>query len=302
MTEPFRVRRATPDDSRAAFDVFIASVQDLARRLNNPWDVDPEVQWRKTTYLYERLASHAAEWWIAEDSETREPIGYARSIERGGLFELSEFFVRPDRQAVGVGAALLDRAFPAGRGEVRVIIATPDVRAQARYYRAGTAARLPIVALEGAPRADAPGPEPRLETVRVEPSGSEIDELRRIETAVLEFDRGDELRWLAERREGYLYRRNGAAIGFAFVGLEGTGPIASLDPADQPAILAHVEGRAAALGRSEVSFECPMTNEVAIRHLLDRGFRMDPFYTFLMASRSFGQLDRYIGFSPPFVL
>jgi hypothetical protein len=29
---------------------------------------------------------------------------------------------------------------------------------------------------------------------------------------------------------------------------------------------------------------------------------MDPFYTFLMSSRSFGQFDRYIGFGPPFVL
>jgi hypothetical protein len=45
-----------------------------------------------------------------------------------------------------------------------------------------------------------------------------------------------------------------------------------------------------------------MVNGEAIGHLLERGFRMDPFYTFLMSSRPFGQFDRYIGFSPPFVL
>ena len=32
------------------------------------------------------------------------------------------------------------------------------------------------------------------------------------------------------------------------------------------------------------------------------GLRFDPFYTFLMSSRPFGRFDRFIGFSPPFVL
>ena len=45
-----------------------------------------------------------------------------------------------------------------------------------------------------------------------------------------------------------------------------------------------------------------MINEVAMRHLLGRGFRMDGFYTFLMSSRPFGSFDRYICMSPPFVL
>jgi hypothetical protein len=123
-----------------------------------------------------------------------------------------------------------------------------------------------------------------------------------MEHQVLEFDRGDELDWLAGIREGYLYRRAGRPIGFAFVSPEGTGPIVALDTADQLAILAHVEGRAAELGIEELSFEVPMVNEVAVRHLLDRGLRFDPFYTFLMSSRPFGRFDRYIGFSPPFVL
>ena len=115
MTEPsptFRLRRATADDSRAAFDVFLPSIRDLADRLNSPWEVEHEAQWRRMQYLFDHLAAHSAEWWIAEDAATGEPIGYARSIERGGLFELSEFFVHPGRQQAGVGAALLEHAFP----------------------------------------------------------------------------------------------------------------------------------------------------------------------------------------------
>ena len=296
----FRLRRATADDSRAVFDVFLPSIRDLSQRLNAPWEVDAEAQWRRMAYLFDHLAAHTAEWWIAEDVATGAVIGYARSVERGGLFELSEFFVHPERQQAGVGAALLERAFPPDRGEVRTIIATPDVRAQARYYRAGTVARFPIVALDGPPR---PAPTaPHLEAIRLAPGDVELDEARRIEVAVLEFDRGDELDWLAERREGYLYRSGGRPIGFAFVGREGIGPIATLEPADQRAILAHVEDRAAALGLAEITFETPMVNGEAIGHLLDRGFRMDSFYTFLMSSRPFGRFDRYIGFSPPFVL
>jgi hypothetical protein len=39
-----------------------------------------------------------------------------------------------------------------------------------------------------------------------------------------------------------------------------------------------------------------------MRHLLDRGFRMDTFFTFFLSSRPFGRFDRFIGFAPPFVL
>ena len=300
MTEPFEIRRATADDSRRAFDVFLASARDLTARQNVPWDPEPEKQWARMRYLFDHLAAHAAEWWIAEDPATGDALGYARSVERGGLFELAEFFVHPERQSAGVGGALLDRAFPIGRGEVRAIIATTDLRAQARYYRSGCAARFPIAGMLGAPRTIAV--EPDVEAVRLAPTDPDLETVREIECEVLEFDRGDELDWLAERREGYLYRRAGRPIGFAFVSERGCGPIAALDPGDQPALLAHVESRAAELGVDELSLEVPMVNEVAVRHLLDRGFRFDPFYTFLMSSRPFGQFDRYIGFSPPFVL
>jgi GNAT superfamily N-acetyltransferase len=300
MTEPFEIRRATADDSRRAFDVFLASARDLSARQNHPWDPEPETQWTRMRYLFDHLAAHAAEWWIAEEPATGQAIGYARSVERGGLFELAEFFVHPGRQSAGVGGALLDRAFPFGRGEVRAIIATTDLRAQARYYRSGCSARFPIAGMLGAPHAVAP--DPGVEAVPLRPGGSDLETVRDIEREVLEFDRGDELEWLAELREGYLYRRAGRPIGFAFLSPAGSGPIAALDEAEQPAILAHVETRAAELGIDELGLELPMVNEVAVRHLLDRGFRFDPFYTFLMSSRPFGQFDRYIGFSPPFVL
>lgn len=132
--------------------------------------------------------------------------------------------------------------------------------------------------------------------------GGQIRVLDEIEAAVLEFPRGNDFGWLLETRQGYLYRREGRPIGYGFVGQADSGPIAALEPGDQVPILSHLEARAAELGRDSLAFEVPMPNEVAMRHLLSRGFRIDPFYTFLMSSRPFGRFDRFVGFSPPFTL
>ncbi len=300
MTDPeLTIRAATPDDSRACYDVFLPAIRELTARQGSPWEPDAEELWPKLQPMFDHLARHAAEWWVAEGGDGR-VAGYARSVERGGLFELSEFFVHPERQSAGVGKRLLDLAFPLGRGEVRAIIATSDVRALRRYHAAGTFARFPICALQGPPSTSVQADED-MDVVRA--GTDEIPALRRIEADVLEFERGPEdFAWLLGDREGWLYRRDGRDVGFAFVGERGTGPIATLDPVDQVPILSHIEGRAAALGRTEVGFEVPMVNEVAMTHLLDRGFRMDTFFTFLLSSRPFGRFDRFIGFAPPFVL
>jgi GNAT superfamily N-acetyltransferase len=303
MTSTPRIvlRRGTIDDNRRCHDLLMEAVIDLTARQGAPWEADANEMWPRFEPMYRLLAEHAAEWWLAEEDASGELVGYARSVERGGLFELSELFVRPARQSAGVGRQLLERAFPLDRGEVRVIIATTDVRALSRYYGSGTVARFPIVTLSRAPLAVDGNAGGGLEVVRA--SAADGAALAAIERGVIEFDRGAaEFTWLTKQREGYLYRRDGEPVGFGFVGVGGAGPIAALDPADQPAILDHLEGRAAAIGRDEVGFEVPMVNEVAMRHLLGRGYRMDTFLTLLLSSRPFGQFDRFIGFGPPIVL
>jgi GNAT superfamily N-acetyltransferase len=304
MTDPaFHIRPGTLQDTRAAFDVFVPTVRDLSIRQGAPWEANPEEMWPRMEPIMTMLAELAAEWWVAEDDDSGEMIGYARSVERGGLFELSEFFVLPSRQAAGLGAELLRRTFPLGRGEVRAIIATTDLRAQVRYYRAGTAARFPIFSLIGTPGAalDGVAADQGVEAQRA--TEADIPALAELERAALGFDRGDEFRWLLEHREGYVYRRDGEMVGSAFLGERGgVGPVSAADPSHTPGILDHLERRAVEREMAEMSLDVPGPNEVAIRHLLDRRFRLDPFMTFLMSSRPFGQFDRFIGFAPPFVL
>jgi GNAT superfamily N-acetyltransferase len=284
----------------ACHELMWASVTDLGTRQGTPLEGSATDWWPSSEPVHRLLAQIAAEWWIAEETGSGRLVGFARSIERDGLFELTEFFVRPDVQSRGVGKALLERAFPAGRGTVRSIVATSDVRAQARYYAAGTVARFPLFTLAGAPG----DPEPMGE-VTAEPIDGEqaIQAQREIELTVLGHRRSDdEIRWLRDRRQGHLYRRGDRLIGFSFLGRDGSGPMAVLEPSDLPAILLHVEGLARTIGLERLELQVPAPNDVAIRHLMGRRYRFDSWINILMSDRPFGQFDRFIPFSPPLFL
>ena len=295
---PLAYRRASPDDAAACHDLMWESVTDLGRRQGTPLEGTAEEWWRSSEPLHRLLARIAAEWWIAEEVGSGRLVGFARSIEREGLLELTEFFVRPDQQARGVGRTLLGRAFPAGRAALRSIIATLDVRAQARYYAAGTVARFPLYTMTGAP--GEPGAIGDLVPTAID---GDIEAQRVIELTVLGHRRSDEeLRWLLERRRGYLHRLDGRPVGFSFIGMDGAGPMAALDPSHLPAMLLHAEGVARSLGLERLELQLPAPNAVAIRHLTGRGFRFDGWINLLMSERSFGQFDRFIPFGPPMFL
>lgn len=298
--EQIRYRRASPDDNRACHDLMWASVVDLGRRNGSPLQGTADDWWRSGESLHGLVAQLAAEWWLAEEAGSGRLVGFARTLEREGLVELTEFFVLPDAQGKGVGRALLDRAFPDRRGAVRSIVATSDVRAQARYYAAGTVARFPIYTLSAATAETEPASD--IAAIAIN-SGHTIEDQRAIERQVLGHRRSDtEMRWLLEHRRAHIYRRDGDTIGFSFVGTDGIGPIAALAPSDLPAILLHVEGLAHSLGIERLEFQVPAPNEVAIRHLMRRGYRFDSWINFLMSDRPFGQFDRFLPFSPPLFL
>jgi GNAT superfamily N-acetyltransferase len=294
-------RRGTADDIEPCHTLLWETVTDLGRRQATPLEGTAEDWWESGGPFQRFLAVHAAEWWVAEDPVSGQLIGYARSIERGGLFELTEFFVRPGQQSRGLGEELLTRAFPLGRGDIRAIIATGSPSALARYYQADTVIRFPILTFARPPEpVDA---SPRLVPARLARDQEAIDVVGRLERAILGFERTDgEARLLLDEREGYAFRRGGEVAGYAFVGPGGAGPIGALDPADLPDMLGHVEIRAAAIGVEKLELEVPSPNAHAIHYLLGRGFRMEPWINYMLSNRPFGQFDRFIGFSPPLFL
>lgn len=293
----YNIRRGTAADVRAAFDVSMLAVKDLFVRQGIEWSLEPESFWKVLEPYLVHLSRHAAEWWVAEDRATGELIGYSRSVQRDGLFELSELFVRPDRQSAGLGKVLLEKAFPPGRGEVRVIIATNDRRGLARYYGAGTVARFAMFSVTGQPHAAEAG---TLDVVAACPA--DIEELAAIERAVVGYARCADYPWLLEHREVYRYRRAGRTVGFGCFSETGQGPIVTLEPDDQPAILLHLESLAADRGMEELSFEVPSVNAVVMHHLLERRYKIDLSSNLLMSSKDFGRFDRFVAFSPAIVL
>jgi GNAT superfamily N-acetyltransferase len=294
-------RRGSPADSRLLFDIFEAAIDDLGVRMQangNSTAGDPAA-WERRRPLYEHLAETVDHLWIAEDDGR--PIGYARSILRDGVRELTELFVRPDRQSNGVGRELLERAFPAEGARHRTLLATLDVRAVARYVRSGLEGRVPIFSVSRVPEPVAVDSDLRAEPLVAD--AATLDRLAEIDRALLGYRRDVDHRWFASQRRGQVYRRGGAivAYGYAPVADGWGGPYAALEPSDLPRLLADAETAAHRAGHREVAFDVALINRAALDHLLGRGYRVQPFPMILFSDAELGQLDRYVLFSPAFL-
>jgi len=130
----------------------------------------------------------------------------------------------------------------------------------------------------------------------------DVEALDAIEREVVGHSRAHEYGWLFEEREAFLHRRGGTIVGFGFLGNTGQGPVAALEPALQRSILLHLEGRAHERGIKLISFVVPALNEVAVRHLSSRGYRIEPPLNLFMSNESFGSFDRFISYAPPIIL
>jgi len=284
------------------FDVFLESILDLGRRTGSmpiTGGDDPRViprLWETREPLFDHLARNADQFWLAE--RQGRVVGYARSIVRDGLRQLTEFFVLPGEQSAGVGRELMGRAFPADPGRRRAIVASIDARAQARYLKAGLFPHFPIFYFSR-PAQDEPHASD-LAFEAVTSSRVVLEALRALDRAVLDVQRDEEHEWLLANRDGYLYRRRGRVVGYGYLG-PSSGPFALVDPRDWAAVLAHAEAEAAR-GGGAFGVEVPMVNRDAVRFLLGRGFRVDSFFSLFMADRPFGRFENYLFTSPPFFL
>jgi GNAT superfamily N-acetyltransferase len=294
-------RPGTLADVPAIYRVFNESITDLSVRINAQADntAGDFSAWERRRPLFEHLTHTAAHFWLAEAEG--EVIGYARSIQRGPLLELTEFFVVPGKQSGGVGKAMLARAFPADQpgASERAIIATIDARAQAQYLRAGVYPRFPIY-----PFSRAPEPVTVPDALTYQPLGEVADPLALVgalDETVLGHRRDLDQAWLQTTRQGYAYWRDGRPVGYGYLG-KFMGPFALLDPADFPAVLAHAEATWHAQGHARIDIELPLINQAAVDYLLRRGYRMDSFFAFFMTNVPFGKFEHYICTSPLFFI
>ena len=293
-------RPAVPDDSPALFRIFVGAVDDLGRRLgvetfSGGLPPVPEELWPERRPLFDHLARTAAYAWVAEEDGSA--VGYARSIVRDGTIELTEFFVLPGRQSGGLGRELMARAFPDDGCRHRSIIATPDLRALARYLRAGLAARFPIYGFSRDARA-LPLP-PGVTAHPMDDSAETLETLASIDQANLGFRRDVDHQWLRTVREGYLFREGSRLVGYGYVGGTYNGPFAVLDERDWPSVLTHAERRVAAQ-TTIVALDVPLVNQAAAGWLLAQGYRMSDFVNYYLSDHPSGHFERHIITTPSF--
>ena len=289
-------RQGTIEDSFSVYQVFTKSIMDLGERTNVMTITggnDPAVLnslWEHRRFLFEYLAQNCAHFWVAE--KDGKIIGYARSIEHGGLLELTEFFVLPNQQTAGVGRELLKRAFPQV-GRYRTIVATLDERALFRYLSAGVLGRFPIKYFyRQAEKVEVAS------DLRIEPMQHKIhlEQMNRIDQQILGHRREAIHRWVITTRPGYVYKRDGELVGYGYFG-DNSGPFALLDENDFPAALAHAESVAAEQGK-EFGVETPLINKKAIGYFLERKYKIESFTTLFMSNELFGRFENYLCYSP----
>jgi hypothetical protein len=294
-------RKGTIEDSFSVFQVFTKSIMDLGERTNVmaiTGGNNPSVMnslWERRRPVFEFLAQTSAHYWIAESD--KEIVGYARSIEHGGLLDLTEFFVLPYQQSTGVGRELLSRAFPQSEAQYRVVIATLDERALNRYLKAGVYGRFPIKYFyRQAENVDVPT-DLYIEPMQLE---NHLEQVNRIDLEILGHRREAMHRWILTTRTGFVYIRQGEIVGYGYVG-SSSGPFALLNEDDFPAVLAHAENIMAESGE-EFGTETPLINRKAIQYFMERRYHIDTFTVLFMSNEPFGRFENYLCFSPIFFM
>jgi GNAT superfamily N-acetyltransferase len=252
--------------------------------------------WQRLQPLYDHIAATADQSWVAMDGELA--VGYARSIVRDGLRQLTEFYVLPEAQGGGIGGELLQRAFPTSGAERRVIQATTNISALARYLRVGVYPRFPIRRF--ARPAEVVTVATDLTAERADLTPATLAALNDLDRAILGIERAADHHYLAATRELLLYRRAGQTVGYAYLGRV-NGPAALLDDADFPAVLAHAE-RAAAERGEDFDVFVPLINRRAVDYLMSRRCQINALAVQFMSDAPLGRFEHYLSTSPAFIL
>jgi GNAT superfamily N-acetyltransferase len=141
-----QVRPMRPDDVVAADAVAWSALQELFPPEFLPDEDERLVRGRARVAHLQRTDPAGA--WVAEAPDG-EIVGTALALVREGVWGLSLLGVRPDRQAGGVGGALLRAALATAEGtRGGIILSSTHPAAMRSYARAGFGLR-PCVALSG---------------------------------------------------------------------------------------------------------------------------------------------------------
>lgn len=293
------IRPFEPADRLPVYRMFRAVLWDfmLAQGMataEDSYDLDEYFEHQQAYYVH--LERHASEDWVAVDDQNT-VVGWARSIERDDHLQLTHFFIDTKTQGTGIARALLDKAFPFGRGKQRSILATINPRALSLYLRYGVSFQGMAFSLTGRPlsRVLSHTLETDLDIELAVPSAQTLNTVLDIDSAILGYRRAPEIEFFMNHQPTYLFRRQGKLVAYAFgYGNHNTGPAAALSNSDMPLLMHQIEQSAVADGAESIEFVIPAMADNAVRWALESGYEMGSFHEFLLSNNPDMALDRYL--------
>lgn len=307
-TEGPEIRRATDlplgavaETAKAVSKIITAALNDLLKTQGRPPLSGPDDH--ATPAMRHVIETDGDRFCLAFDGER--PVAFGAGLVRGSFSYCAGLFVLPDRQGQGLGSRLFEAALqglPVAGGVTALTSGAANPISNRLYARHGIYPQHALLTLSGS-AADETGSAANLgRGLDIEPLGAaHLDELRAIDEVVLGFDRTPDHLWFLERRHrGWLCRRRGRAVAYAYLGGDETegagsvGPIAALRSRDQATVLRFVLAELAARGEERATVLVPGPNLVAQRVLWEAGFAFEGATGLLCASRPFARLDRYV--------
>lgn len=302
-----RIRPAAEADLDACCAIWKAGIDDYQGRLNQPTVPDDLSGLRRL--LAHLLATDPDRFLVATEGSS--VVAFVSATVRGDLWFLAMLFVRPDRQAAGLGRALLDAARGDDMGSIRRWgTCTDSVQpiSNALYARIGLVPRVPIWRLTGEVHDRSAFPDlPPGSTIEAFETIAEAgpDGHRRLAGIVNELDReviglehpADHALLRRDERRGFLVRAaDGRPIGYGYASAIGrVGPIATVDPSMLAPLLGWLLVNVPANGSRAVWL--PGTAGEAFTAALRAGLRLDGFPGLICWSSSAHPFERYVPIS-----
>jgi len=292
-------RRRTAE---AASRIITAALNDLEAKQGRP-PLSASADHAAPTLLHV-IETDGERFILACDHER--PVGFGAGLVRGAFSYCAGLFVLPEWQGQGLGRRLFEAALeglPVVGGVTALTSNAANPISNGLYARHGIYPQHALLVLCGPSAAVGGSPSGHARRLDAEPiEVAHLDELRGIDGVVLGFDRTPDHLWFMSRPEhpGWLFRRRGRAIGYAYLGGDGTegagsvGPIATLHSRDQAAVLRFVVAELSARGQEQATVVVPGPNLVAQRVLWEAGFAFEEATGLLCASRPFARFDRYV--------
>jgi GNAT superfamily N-acetyltransferase len=240
--------------------------------------------------------------WVAEESAVLQ--GYGFSWTSGPLWFLADLFVRPGQQTSGIGRALIERTMKqadAHDASIRALITFAYNRVSlGLYMRLGLFPIVPLIELTGPlPKATA-----SLAVMPIDADGKDAPLLEELDQSVLGLSRAKHHHYSAQRSDlnGYILKTTeNKPMGYLYISDAGRiGPVAVISAELMAQAVATGFAIAAKLNCPAVSAIIPGPCGSALSLALSSGLRIRRPMV-LLASRAFGDWDRYAPRDPGFM-